>query len=73
MRDAGDGLSAGTRQLLCVARAALRGARVVILDEATSALDATAEKIFLGAARRAFDDGKTVLMVAVSLYFTLKA
>jgi ABC-type multidrug transport system fused ATPase/permease subunit len=45
----GSNIPQGMRQILCAARALLKGAKVMIMDEATSELDATAERAFLGA------------------------
>lgn len=61
--DRGGRLSAGERQRLAVARAALKGAELWVLDEPTSALDARSEAVvedlILEETR-----GKTVLMVS---------
>ncbi|KAK1598438.1 ABC transporter [Colletotrichum navitas] len=40
-----DWLSAGQKQLFCIARAMLRDSRVLLLDEATSSLDQATERI----------------------------
>jgi ABC-type bacteriocin/lantibiotic exporter with double-glycine peptidase domain len=58
----GGGLSAGQKQLLCLARALIRNPRLVVLDEATSALDPATEEQFLRALR-ANARGRTIIMI----------
>ena len=59
----GASLSAGQRQLVCLARALLRRDRVLILDEALSSVDEQAEAAIRRALQTAFR-GATVLHIA---------
>ncbi|XP_071518290.1 LOW QUALITY PROTEIN: ATP-binding cassette sub-family C member 9 [Panulirus ornatus] len=61
--EGGRSLSAGQRQLFCVARAVLRRSSLLILDEATSALD-TATEASLRHALHAFFAHATVITIA---------
>lgn len=58
----GGGLSAGQRQLVCIARALIRNPRILILDEATSALDPATEEALLRQLRTGAR-GRTVIMI----------
>lgn len=56
-------LSQGERQLFCLARAVLMGARIVVLDEATSSVDAHTDALMQRVLREAFAD-RTIIAVA---------
>lgn len=63
MAEEGSNWSAGQRQLLCLARASLRSAVLVLSDEATSSCDAETDAAMQTAMRSAFK-GATVITVA---------
>jgi ABC-type multidrug transport system fused ATPase/permease subunit len=68
----GVNLSAGQRQLLCLARAILADPRILILDEATSNVDTNTERIMQRALRK-LTKGRTCLTIAHRLSTITKA
>ena len=65
-------LSQGQLQLICLARALLRDADVLILDESTSSVDAAMESA-LAEGMRAVTEGKTCIIIAHRLSSILDA
>ena len=63
IKEYGNNLSFGCRQLLCVARAILRKSKVIILDEATSSVDQKTEDIISNAVDNLFKES-TVITIA---------
>lgn len=59
----GGNLSAGQRQLVCLARAILANPPIMILDEATSNVDTNTERIMQDSLRR-LSKGRTVIIIA---------
>ncbi|MCQ2816425.1 MAG: ATP-binding cassette domain-containing protein [archaeon] len=59
----GSNLSAGERQLICFARAALMNNKIVIMDEATASIDTQTEKITQENIKKYFND-KTLIIIA---------
>jgi ATP-binding cassette subfamily B protein len=63
VRERGSRLSAGEKQLVSLARAALADPAVLVLDEATSSLDPGTEELVEGAVDRLLE-GRTVVVIA---------
>ncbi len=63
IEERGRNVSFGEKQLICLARALLQNAPIVIMDEATSAVDPQSEEILVQATERFFR-GKTQILIA---------
>lgn len=63
VEERGRNLSAGERQLLCMARCLLQDAPVIVMDEATSSVDPQSEEILVRATREFFSD-RTQIIIA---------
>ncbi|CAE8630476.1 unnamed protein product [Polarella glacialis] len=63
IKERGQNLSAGQRQMVSIARAVLRRSKLVVLDEATAAVDAATDSAIQTAVRRCFR-GATTLTIA---------
>lgn len=63
IEERGKNLSVGEKQLLCMARALLRKAPLVVMDEATSSVDPQSEEILVKATEEFFAD-RTQIIIA---------
>lgn len=63
LREGGDDISVGQRQLIAFARAIVRNPKIIILDEATSSVDPASDGIIQRAIEKLFS-GRTLIVIA---------
>ncbi|KII86823.1 hypothetical protein PLICRDRAFT_700101 [Plicaturopsis crispa FD-325 SS-3] len=69
----GGNLSVGQRQIIALARAIVRGSKLLILDEATSAIDYKTDSVIQSSLRHELKDDVTLLTVAHRLQTIMDA
>ena len=63
VKENGDNLTAGERQLICMARALIRKSKIIIMDEATSSMDLNSEQLIQKAILTILKDSTVITIV----------
>jgi ATP-binding cassette subfamily B protein len=63
LKENGEGLSGGQKQLIAVARTLYKESEIIVFDEASSALDAVNEKRLLQIIQELKSDDKTIILI----------
>jgi len=63
IKEGGENLSAGEKQLLCIGRTILKKNKIILIDEATSSIDSVTEEAILASIKQNFKDC-TVITIA---------
>eukprot|EP00357_Protocruzia_adherens_P030800 CAMPEP_0114996004 /NCGR_PEP_ID=MMETSP0216-20121206/14061_1 /TAXON_ID=223996 /ORGANISM="Protocruzia adherens, Strain Boccale" /LENGTH=1423 /DNA_ID=CAMNT_0002360143 /DNA_START=156 /DNA_END=4427 /DNA_ORIENTATION=+ len=71
IKDSGENLSVGERQLICIARAFVKRSKLVVVDEATASIDSATDSLIYDAMKTHFKNS-TVLTIAHRIHTVIE-